>query len=89
MPKFIFAFKWQVYPTDIRATAVGLTTSIGRIGGMICPLVAVGLVSNCHLAAAVGLLLTVILLSGLSVLFLPFETKGRDLSDSTYLPEAT
>lgn len=78
----------QVYPTDVRTSGVGLTTSIGRIGGMICPLVAVGLVSNCHFAAAVVLFLTMIVLSGLSVSFLPFETKGRNLSDSSFLPEA-
>lgn len=77
----------EVYPTDIRASAVGLTTSIGRIGGMICPLVAVGLVSDCHQTAAVILMMAVIFLSGLSVAFLPFETKGRDLSDSMHQPE--
>ena len=76
-----------MYPTDIRASAVGLTTSIGRIGGMICPLVAVGLVHDCHQTAAVVLFLTMIALSGLAVAFLPFETKGKDLSDSVYDPE--
>ncbi|KAL3533176.1 hypothetical protein ACH5RR_006697 [Cinchona calisaya] len=78
----------EVYPTDIRASAVGLTTSIGRIGGMICPLVAVKLVSECHQTAAVIMFLTMIFLSGLSVAFLPLETKGRDLSDSVDQPEA-
>ncbi|CAI9098982.1 OLC1v1035725C1 [Oldenlandia corymbosa var. corymbosa] len=77
----------EVYPTDIRTSAVGLTTSIGRIGGMICPLVAVGLVSECHQTAAVILFLGMIALSGLSVAFLPFETKGKDLSDSVNEPE--
>lgn len=77
----------EVYPTDIRATAVGIATSVGRIGGMICPLVAVGLVSDCHLEAGVGLFLATVLLTGISVLFLPFETKGKNLSDIAHLPE--
>ncbi|KAK3016012.1 hypothetical protein RJ639_006736 [Escallonia herrerae] len=34
---------FQVYPTNVRATGVGITTAIGRIGGMVCPLVAVTL----------------------------------------------
>ncbi|XP_027065556.2 organic cation/carnitine transporter 7 [Coffea arabica] len=76
----------EVYPTDIRASAVGLTTSIGRIGGMLCPLVAVALVSDCHQTAAVILILAMIFLSAVSVAFLPFETGGRDLSESVHQP---
>ncbi|KAM7489841.1 hypothetical protein LguiB_027325 [Lonicera macranthoides] len=72
----------EVYPTNVRATGVGITTAIGRIGGMVCPLVAVGLVSGCHQTAAVIVFEVVILLSGLCVLLFPFETKGRELTDS-------
>ncbi|XP_075509104.1 organic cation/carnitine transporter 7-like [Primulina tabacum] len=43
----------EVYPTCIRASGSGLATSMGRIGGKICPLVAVGLVRGCHQTAAV------------------------------------
>ncbi|XP_073308377.1 organic cation/carnitine transporter 7-like [Primulina huaijiensis] len=72
----------EVYPTNIRSTGVGIATAIGRIGGMVCPLVAVGLVNGCHQAAAVILFVITILLSALSVLLSPFETNGRNLSDS-------
>ncbi|KAM7480720.1 hypothetical protein LguiB_005303 [Lonicera macranthoides] len=72
----------EVYPTSVRATGVGIATAVGRIGGMVCPLVAVGLVSGCHQTAAVVVFEVVIFLSGLSVLFFPFETKGRELTDS-------
>lgn len=54
---------------------------MGRIAGMICPLVAVGLVSGCHQMAAIGLFEAVIILSGISVLLFPIETKGRELND--------
>ncbi|KAL0410344.1 UNVERIFIED_CONTAM: Pentatricopeptide repeat-containing protein, mitochondrial [Sesamum latifolium] len=72
----------EVYPTNIRATGVGIATAIGRIGGMICPLVAVGLVNDCRQAYAVVLFQVMIILSALSVLLSPFETKGRNLADT-------
>ncbi|KAK2972694.1 hypothetical protein RJ640_025545 [Escallonia rubra] len=76
----------EVYPTNIRATGVGITTAIGRIGGMVCPLVAVTLVSGCHQTAAIILFEVVIILSALSVLFSPFETKGKELRDTVDAP---
>lgn len=48
---------------------------------MICPLVAVELVSGCHQIAAISLFEIAIILSGISVLLFPIETKGRKLSD--------
>ncbi|XP_042001117.1 organic cation/carnitine transporter 7-like [Salvia splendens] len=71
----------EVYPTSIRGTAVGLTTAIGRIGGMICPLVAVALVAKCQQTYAVILFQVVILGCALSVFLSPFETKGKNLVD--------
>ncbi|CAA0821493.1 Organic cation/carnitine transporter 7 [Striga hermonthica] len=49
----LFGARAFVYPTEIRTTAVGTASAIGRVGGMICPLVAVGLVSACQQAYAV------------------------------------
>ncbi|KAL8095498.1 organic cation/carnitine transporter 7-like isoform X1 [Apium graveolens] len=72
----------EIYPTSVRATGVGIASSVGRVGGMISPLAAVKLVIDCHQAAAVLLFAGVMLLSGLSVLLLPLETKGRKLSDT-------
>lgn len=54
---------------------------MGRIGGMICPYVAVALVQGCHETAAIGMFEVIIFLSGVSILLIPIETKGRDLSD--------
>ncbi|KAM7480904.1 hypothetical protein LguiB_005487 [Lonicera macranthoides] len=75
----------EVYPTSIRATGVGIATAMGTIGGMVCPVVAVPLVSGCHQTAAVIVFEVVIFLSGLSVIFFPLETKGRELTDSVDL----
>ncbi|KZV26819.1 sugar transporter [Dorcoceras hygrometricum] len=72
----------EVYPTCVRASGSGLATSMGRIGGMICPLVAVGLVRGCHQTAAVVMFGVVIIISGICILFFKFETKGRSLTDN-------
>ncbi|GAA0183656.1 secondary carrier transporter [Lithospermum erythrorhizon] len=79
----------EVYPTNVRSTGVGIASAIGRIGGMICPLVAVGLVTGCHQTAAVMLLASVIFVSGFSVMFFPFETKNRALTDNVGKRETT
>lgn len=72
----------EVYPTTVRATGVGIATSIGRIGGMICPLVAVSLVRDCHQTTAIILFEIVIVLLGSCIFFLPLETSGKGLLDT-------
>ncbi|KAJ4709140.1 Organic cation/carnitine transporter 7 [Melia azedarach] len=84
MGTFIIAniFAPEIYPTSMRSTGAGVAYSMGRIGGMICPLVAVGLVTSCHQTGAIILLGVVIVLSVVSILLIPFETKGKELSDT-------
>lgn len=72
----------EIYPTPIRSTGYGVASAVGRIGGMVCPFVAVGLVTGCHQRTAIFLFEGVIVLSALSILLLPLETKGRNLVDS-------
>lgn len=71
----------QIYPTAVRATGVGFASSIARFGGILCPLVAVGLVHACHQTAAILIFITVMLVSGVAVSYFPLETSGRKLSD--------
>ncbi|KAM7262231.1 hypothetical protein ACFE04_021308 [Oxalis oulophora] len=80
----VYIYAPEIYPTSVRSTGVGVASSMGRIGGMICPMVAVGLVHGCHQTIAILMFEFVILASGICVLFFPFETKGRELSDSVY-----
>ncbi|KAL5578992.1 hypothetical protein UlMin_011434 [Ulmus minor] len=42
-----------LYPTSMRTTSAGVANAMGRIGGMVCPMVAIGLISGCHQTAAV------------------------------------
>ncbi|KAL9153858.1 hypothetical protein ABFS82_10G075600 [Erythranthe guttata] len=72
----------EVYPTEIRTSAVGIASAIGKIGGMVCPLVAVGLVDACQQTYALIMFQVIILVSALSVWFSPFETNGMNLSET-------
>lgn len=66
----------------MRTTGVGVASSVGRIGGMVCPLVAVGLIHGCKQSIAVFLFESIIFISGLCVYLLPFETRGVELSNN-------
>lgn len=72
----------EIYPTSVRSTGYGTANSMGKIGGVSSPLVAVGLVDHCQQAAAVLLFEAVIFVTGLAVVFFPLETKGCKLKDS-------
>lgn len=72
----------EVYPTSVRSTGVGIATSMGRVGGIVCPLVAVGLVRGCHQTAAIALFEGVMFLLGFCIFSLPLETGGKGLSDT-------
>ncbi|CAH2053857.1 unnamed protein product [Thlaspi arvense] len=78
----VYIYAPEIYPTAVRTTGVGVASSVGRIGGVLCPLVAVGLVHGCHQTIAVLLFEIVILVSGICVCLFPFETSGRELTDT-------
>ncbi|KAK8604900.1 hypothetical protein V6N13_082365 [Hibiscus sabdariffa] len=73
----------ELYPTSVRTTGAGVASAVGRIGGMVCPLVAVGLVNSCHQTAAIALFLAAIVVSVIVIQLFPYDTKGRELSDTT------
>ncbi|KAJ4829214.1 hypothetical protein Tsubulata_024523 [Turnera subulata] len=72
----------ELYPTSARTTGAGAANAVGRIGGMVCPLVAVGLVTGCGLTKAIVLFEVVIAMSAICALLFPFETKGRELTEN-------
>uniref|UniRef100_A0A0A9DHF9 Major facilitator superfamily (MFS) profile domain-containing protein n=1 Tax=Arundo donax TaxID=35708 RepID=A0A0A9DHF9_ARUDO len=69
----------EVYPTSVRSTGVGIATAIGRIGGVVCPLVAVTMLRSCHQMEAVVVFELVLCLAGVACILFPVETKGRDM----------
>ncbi|KMS97142.1 hypothetical protein BVRB_7g178070 [Beta vulgaris subsp. vulgaris] len=77
----VYIYAPEIYPTSVRTTGVGVASSMGRIGGMTCPLVAVSLIHGCHRTAAILLFEAVIFVSGVCVMFFPIETAGCELTD--------
>lgn len=69
----------EVYPTSARSTGVGIATAIGKIGGIVCPLIAVGLLRSCHQMEAVLVFELVLGLAGVACILFPVETKGREM----------
>ncbi|XP_051215254.1 organic cation/carnitine transporter 7 [Lolium perenne] len=72
----LYIYGPEIYPTSCRNTGVGVATSVGRIGGMVAPLIAVGLLENCHQKEAVFIFDVVLFLAAVACALFPLETKG-------------
>ncbi|CAM0875774.1 unnamed protein product [Alopecurus aequalis] len=70
----------EVYPTSIRSTGVGIAAAISRIGGIVCPLVAVGMLRSCHQLEAIVVFEVVLCTAAIACMLFPVETKGRDMN---------
>lgn len=77
----VYIYAPEIYPTSIRTTGVGVASSVGRIGGIICPMVAVGLIHGCHQTLAISLfeVCSISCWDFCCILF-PFETKRCKLT---------
>ena len=74
----IYLYTMEVYPTVIRAIAVGCASSMSRIGAMITPYLAQVLIKKTfHGTIAVYVIATA--LAALCSILLPIETRGREL----------
>nr|CAB3498636.1 unnamed protein product [Digitaria exilis] len=69
----------KVYPSYVRSTGAGIATAIGRVGGVICPIVAVAMLRSCHQMEALVVFEVVLCLAGVACMFFPVETKGRGM----------
>ncbi|KAJ4844503.1 Organic cation/carnitine transporter 7 [Turnera subulata] len=78
----VYIFAPEIYPTSVRSTGIGIASSMGRIGGAVCPLVAVSLVQGCHQREAVILFVGIVFVAGVCVLLFPYDTKGLELTES-------
>ncbi|GIP23962.1 MFS transporter [Paenibacillus sp. J22TS3] len=78
----LYAYSPELYPTRIRTTGVGLATSVGRIGGVIGPLLVGSWVGAGTSISTIFIFFFVAILVGAAgVLFLGKETKGLELQD--------
>ncbi|CAM0958453.1 unnamed protein product [Alopecurus aequalis] len=70
----------EVYPTSVRSTGVGIASAVGKIGGVVCPLVAVGMLRSCHQMEAIIVFGAVLCLATIACMLFPLDTKGRDIN---------
>nr|WP_309146327.1 MFS transporter [Gilliamella apicola] len=76
----MYAYTPEQYTTNIRATGAGMAASIGRIGGILGPLMVGFLMANqVSVSVIFGLFSLSILVAILAILFLGKETKQTHL----------
>ena len=78
----MYLYTMEVYPTVVRAIAVGCASSMARVGAMITPYLAQVLIKQTF-HGTIGIYVTVTLLAALFALLLPIETRGRELKVSS------
>ncbi|CAN6310109.1 unnamed protein product [Urochloa humidicola] len=69
----------EVYPSYVRSTGAGIATAIGRVGGVVCPVVAVAMLRGCHQMGALVVFEVVLCVAAVACMFFPVETKGRGM----------
>lgn len=76
----LYAYSPEQYPTVIRGTGTGMAASVGRVGGVLGPLLVGSLLNNGTSIESIFLIFGVSILIGmLAVLFLGKETKNAAL----------
>ncbi|XP_068442867.1 putative transporter SVOPL [Clinocottus analis] len=78
----VYIYTAEVYPTVARSLGMGFCTSFSRIGGMIAPFIAQVLMSQ-SVILALSPFAVACTVCALTSLFLPIETRGRALLQSS------
>ncbi|CAF3519814.1 unnamed protein product [Rotaria socialis] len=78
----LYLYTLEVYPTVIRAIAIGCASSMARIGAMITPYLAQVLIKQTF-EGAIGVYILATAMAAIAGYLLPIETKGRDLKQAT------
>lgn len=74
----MYLYTMEVYPTVIRAIAVGSASAMARIGAMITPYLAQVLIKQTFYGT-IGVYISATAVAAVFAFLLPIETKGREL----------
>jgi putative MFS transporter len=76
----MYAYTPELYPTEARSTGMGWASGMGRIGATIGPMLG-ALLMPISITVTLTAFAACFSISGISVLILGYETKGRELQD--------
>ncbi|CAF0881322.1 unnamed protein product [Rotaria sordida] len=79
----LYLYTMEVYPTVIRAIAIGSASSMARIGAMITPYLAQVLIKQTF-HGAIGVYVLATAIAAICGFLLPIETRGRELKQATF-----
>jgi putative MFS transporter len=79
----VYAYTPELFPTEVRATGMGTASSVGRIGGMISPILVGWIYPQLGFAGVFGMTTAVLLAGALVVLTMGVQTKNRSLEAIT------
>jgi MFS family permease len=79
----VYVYTPEVYPTNIRASAMGFHTAAARVGALLTPFNAQVLFHSSDIAA-VSLYAASCLIMVISSVLLPIETKGKSMKDGSF-----
>ncbi|XP_064612185.1 synaptic vesicle 2-related protein-like [Liolophura sinensis] len=77
-----YVYTPEVYPTSIRAMGLGACSGMARVGAIVTPFVAQVLLGISPFLA-ISLYGIVCILAAIAAFFLPIETMGRDMTDTS------
>ena len=79
----LYAYSPEQYPTIVRSSGSGMAAGIGRIGGIVCPLLVGHLLgANWSVTGIFGIFTASILIAIVAIIFLGKETMGVKLADT-------
>lgn len=77
----VYTYTPELYPTHIRGTGVGTAAAIGRVGGILAPIIVGALLPSIGQAGVLTLNAALLVVAALSVAILGKETKGATLEE--------
>lgn len=77
----LYAYTPELYPTELRGTGMGWASAMARIAGIVAPLLG-GYLLQVSLVVALTFYAAFFVLAGCATLFLSYETRGQQLSDT-------
>lgn len=77
----LYAYTPELFPTQVRATGMGVASAIGRIGAISAPIIVGFVFPRVGFAGVFGMTTAVLLTGALSVIVLGVHTRGKSLEE--------